>query len=66
MVDLPGTSFPSVSFCSYLFNVPQDAVSINVGIPRGHSLITSQHLKSRGLACSIEAQEAETLPFPHS
>ncbi len=58
-------SFPSISLCSYLLNVPQDAVTIDVGVPGGNTLITCQHLKGRGLACSIEAQEAETLSFPY-
>lgn len=55
--------FPSPT---YLFNVPQYAVSVNVGVPGGDAFITCQHLKGRGLACSIEAQEAEALAFPHS
>lgn len=58
-------SFPYISLCSHLLNVPQDAVSINVGVPGGNTLITCQHLKGCGLACSIEAQEAETFSFAY-
>lgn len=51
--------------CSHLLNVPQDAVSIDKGVPRGDALIARQHLKRGGLACSVEAEKAETLSFPH-
>lgn len=51
--------------CSHLLNVPQDAVSVNIGVPRGNALVTCQHLKGCGLACSIEAQEAEALSFSY-
>lgn len=51
---------------SYLLNVSPDAVSINEGISRRDALIACQHLESRGLSCSIEAQQAETLPFSYS
>lgn len=51
--------------CSHLLNVPQDAVSIDKGVPGGHALIARQHLKRGGLACSVEAEKAETLSFRH-
>lgn len=51
--------------CSHLLNVPQDAVSINKGVPRGNALIARQHLKRGGLAGSVEAEKAETFSFPH-
>lgn len=50
----------------YLFNVPQDAVSIDKGVPGGNALITRQHLKGRGLSSSVEAQESKTFTFAYS
>lgn len=51
--------------CSHLLDVPQDAVPINKGVPRGNALVARQHLKRGGLACSVEAEKAKTLSFPH-
>lgn len=48
---------------THLPEVRADAVAANEGVPGTDGLLPGQHFESRGLPGSVEAQQAEALPF---